>query len=162
MVEAIVERHILDRGPSPDQFLLYPEKLGPEFYGGPLGTIWEDRCKQLSSTAMHRWWSKCLERAEIAHRPMHAARHTAITDFSRRTGNLKLAQMLAGHADIGTRTSTPTLTPATSRRRYARSTRRRDDPSESFRPKCPHLRGLWRRRESNPRPRTHRPERLQA
>ncbi len=29
-------------------------------------------------------------------------RHTAITDFLRRTGNLKLAQMLAGHADIGT------------------------------------------------------------
>jgi site-specific recombinase XerD len=33
---------------------------------------------------------------------MHEARHTAITDFLRRTGNLKLAQMLAGHADIGT------------------------------------------------------------
>jgi integrase len=49
-----------------------------------------------------RWWSKCLTRAEIAHRPMHEARHTAITDFLRRTGNLKLAQMLAGHADIGT------------------------------------------------------------
>jgi integrase len=30
------------------------------------------------------------------------ARHTAITDLLRRTGNLKLAQMLAGHADIGT------------------------------------------------------------
>jgi integrase len=33
---------------------------------------------------------------------MHEARHTAITDFLRRTGNLKLAQMLARHADIGT------------------------------------------------------------
>jgi hypothetical protein len=33
---------------------------------------------------------------------MHEARHTAITDFLRRSGNLKLAQMLAGHADIGT------------------------------------------------------------
>ena len=51
---------------------------------------------------MHRWWSKCLVRAGIAHRPMHEARHTAITDFLRGTGNLKLAQMLAGHADIGT------------------------------------------------------------
>jgi integrase/recombinase XerD len=97
-----LERHILDRGPSPDEFLLYPEKLGPEFYKGPLGVIWEDRTKQLSSTAMHRWWTKCLSRAGIAHRPMHEARHTAITDFLRRTGNLKLAQMLAGHADIGT------------------------------------------------------------
>jgi site-specific recombinase XerD len=33
---------------------------------------------------------------------MQEARHTAITDFLRRTGNIKLAQMLAGHADIGT------------------------------------------------------------
>jgi integrase/recombinase XerD len=97
-----IERHILDRQPTPDEYLLYPEKLGPEFYGGPLGVIWEDRSKPLSSTAMHRWWSKCLQRAEIPHRPMHEARHTAITDFLRRTGNLKLAQMLAGHADIGT------------------------------------------------------------
>jgi hypothetical protein len=33
---------------------------------------------------------------------MHEARHPAITEFLRDTGNLKLAQMLAGHADIGT------------------------------------------------------------
>jgi integrase len=98
----VIERHILDRQPSPDEYLLHPEKLGPEFYRGPVGTIWEDRHKQLSSTAMHRRWSKCLQRAEIPHRPMHEARHTAITDFLRRTGNLKLAQMLAGHANIGT------------------------------------------------------------
>jgi integrase/recombinase XerD len=97
-----LERHILDRGPTAEEFLLYPEKVGPEFYGGPVGTIWEDRRKQLSSTATHRWWSRCLERAGIAHRPMHEASHTAITDFLRRTGNLKLAQMLAGHADTGT------------------------------------------------------------
>jgi integrase len=97
-----VERHILDRQPASDEFLLYPEKRGPEFYRGPVGTIWEDRAKQLSSTAIHRWWVKRLEAAGLPHRPMHEARHTAITDFLRRTGNLKLAQMLAGHADIGT------------------------------------------------------------
>ena len=51
---------------------------------------------------MHRWWVACLRRAGIAHRPMHEARHTAITSFLRQSGNLKLAQMLAGHADIGT------------------------------------------------------------
>ena len=69
---------------------------------GPVGTIWEDRRKQLSSTAMHRWWSRCLERAGLPHRPIHEARYTAITAFLRRSGNLKLAQLLAGHADIGT------------------------------------------------------------
>jgi integrase/recombinase XerD len=97
-----LERHILDRQPTSDAFLLYPEKIGPEFYGGPIGVIWQNRSKQLSSTAMHRWWTRCLERAGLPHRPMHEARHTAITDFLRSTGNLKLAQMLAGHADIGT------------------------------------------------------------
>ena len=97
-----LERHILDRAPAPDEFLLYPEKIGPEFYGGPLATIWDDRMRPLSSTAMHRWWVGCMKRAGLAHRPMHEARHTAITDFLRRSGNLKLAQMLAGHADIST------------------------------------------------------------
>jgi integrase/recombinase XerD len=97
-----LERHILDQKPSPDEHLLYPEKIGPEFYKGPVGVIWENRLAPLSSTAMHRWWAACLKRSGLAHRPMHEARHTAITEFLRRTGNLKLAQMLAGHADIGT------------------------------------------------------------
>jgi integrase len=58
-----LERHILDRQPVSEEFLLYPEKIGPEFYGGPIGTIWQDRRKPLSSTAMHRWWGKRLEEA---------------------------------------------------------------------------------------------------
>jgi integrase len=33
---------------------------------------------------------------------MHECRHTAITEFLRQTGNLKLAQMLARHRDIRT------------------------------------------------------------
>jgi integrase len=97
-----LERHVLDRGPSPDEFLLYPEKIGPEFYGGPVGVIWENRTSEMSPTAMHRWWTKRLKEAGLPHRPMHEARHTAITQFLRDTGNLKLAQMLAGHADIST------------------------------------------------------------
>jgi integrase/recombinase XerD len=97
-----LERHILERQPAPEEYLLYPEKLGPEFYRGPVGTIWEDRTRPLSSTAMHRWWVACLKRSGLPHRPMHEARHTAITEFLRDTGNLKLAQMFAGHADIGT------------------------------------------------------------
>ena len=97
-----LERHILERRPSPEEYLLYPEKLGPEFYGGPVGVIWENRTSEPSPTAMHRWWTRRLEVAGLPHRPMHEARHTAITEFLRDTGNLKLAQMLAGHVDIGT------------------------------------------------------------
>jgi integrase len=67
-----LERHILDRQPSPGEFLLYPEKIGPEFYGGPVGPIWQDRCKQLSSTAMHRWWVKRLQDAGLPAAPADA------------------------------------------------------------------------------------------
>jgi hypothetical protein len=67
-----LERHILERQPSPDEYLLYPEKLGPEFYRGPVRVIWgiED---------------------ERTFRDGHAP----LVDAA-------LAQMLAGHADIGT------------------------------------------------------------
>ena len=54
------------------------------------GVIWEDPSKPLSSTAMHRWWYRCLqntgvvERGVTADSPMHESRHTAITDVSPR------------------------------------------------------------------------------
>jgi hypothetical protein len=71
--------------------------------GGPC-QIRGRRCIGIATSVHHvqRSWVKCLGRAEIPHRTMHEARHTAITDFLRRTGNLKLAQIRAGHADIGT------------------------------------------------------------
>ena len=50
-----LERHILDRGPDPDEHLLYPERTGPEFYRGPLGVIWEDRRKPMAASTMQRW-----------------------------------------------------------------------------------------------------------
>jgi len=58
-----LERHILDRQPDSDEFLLYPEKTGPEFYKGPVGVIWEDRHKPMAPTTLHNWWKGCLERA---------------------------------------------------------------------------------------------------
>jgi integrase len=64
--------------------------------------IWEDRTKQLSSTAMHRWWEKCVDRAGIPDRPIYEARHTAIAGFLRGTGEPEACQRLASHADIGT------------------------------------------------------------
>jgi hypothetical protein len=73
--------------------------------------------KQLSSTAMHPWWKRCLERARVAHRPMHEARHTAITEFPRRSGNPKLTQSSpATPTPARLRTSNAHLD--TTRRRY--------------------------------------------
>ncbi len=56
----------------------------------------------MSDTALHRWWHARLDRAGVKHLPMHSARHTAITDIVRDTGNLKAAQVFAGHASIQT------------------------------------------------------------
>lgn len=55
---------------------------------------------------VHLWWYRCLERAGIVAKGvtggtnMHRGRHTAITNLQRSTHDLKLSQLLAGHADI--------------------------------------------------------------
>lgn len=88
------------RKAQPVGYLLYPEKVAGLRH--KRRTIWEDRNRPLSRTALFMWWSRRLEDAGLEHRRMHDARHTAITRFLRQTGNLKLAQMLAGHADSAT------------------------------------------------------------
>ena len=97
-----LERLILDEQPSPDEYLVFPERLGPRAPGGPLEVLWADKRKPMSSTTLHRWWHRCLERAGVRPQAMHEARHTAITELVRATGNLKVAQQLAGHASITT------------------------------------------------------------
>jgi integrase/recombinase XerD len=82
-----IERLTLERGAQPDHFLLYP-KQHPE--------------RPLDPASLHRWWTRCLDRADLPRFPMHECRHTAITEFLRQTGNLKLAQMLARHKSIRT------------------------------------------------------------
>jgi integrase len=105
LVADLVE-HIRRREPKPTEYLLYPEKRGPIFHArpdeAPVDVIWQDPTKPLSPTGMHYWWSRMLIQAGVAHRPMHEARHTAITALVRSSGNLKLAQLLAGHATIQT------------------------------------------------------------
>ena len=100
----MLAEHIAAERPEPSDFLLYPERTtGPDRRGRQYaGIVWEDRSLPLSSSAMHRWWHRCLELAGVPPRPMHEARHTAITEFLRSTGNLKLAQQLARHRTIQT------------------------------------------------------------
>jgi integrase/recombinase XerD len=97
--------------PRPSEYLLYPQKRtgrSARWNREVEGVIWDDRTKPLSPTAMHRWWYRCLKNAGIvaagvtADSPMHESRHTAITEFLRSEGNLKLAQQLARHASIQT------------------------------------------------------------
>lgn len=86
---------------KPGEYLLYPEKIGRTGAVG-MGVIWEDRMAPMTSSTLHRWWHRRLQDAGLPPRPMHEARHTAITEFLRKTGNLKLAQQLARHASIQT------------------------------------------------------------
>jgi integrase len=66
-----------------------------------------------ASTALHRWWYGCFERAGVVSagqtrgERMHKARHRlASACWTRRTGNLKAVQKLLGHASISTTADT--------------------------------------------------------
>jgi integrase len=54
----------------------------------------------------HLWWYRCLERAELVAKGtrsgmhMHRGRHTAATELQRSQHDLRLTQLLLGHADI--------------------------------------------------------------
>ena len=55
---------------------------------------------------VHRWWYRCLERAGLipegttSGMNMHRGRHTAATELQRSHHDLRLTQLLLGHADI--------------------------------------------------------------
>jgi hypothetical protein len=80
-----LERHILERQPSPDEYLLYPEKLGPEFYRGPVGVIWGIEDERTSATAMHRsWtrrWRRCWPAMPTLARPRNIYTHLDTSDL---------------------------------------------------------------------------------
>jgi integrase/recombinase XerC len=93
----------LSRRRDPLEHLLYPQKRGPK------GTvIWEDRRKQLSGPALHRWWYRCLTRAGVVDegtthgKKMHGARYTSGTEFYLATADIYATQQLLGHADVST------------------------------------------------------------
>jgi len=105
-----IERLILERKPKPTEYLLYPVRRGKKQQPGrhhitadaPVVLLSEDRARPLDANCMQRWWKRCVENASIPYLSMHAARHTAITDFLRFSGNLKLTQQLARHKEIST------------------------------------------------------------
>jgi integrase len=55
---------------------------------------------------VHLWWYRCLERAGLVPKGttsgmnMHRGRHTAATELQRAQHDLRLTQLLLGHADI--------------------------------------------------------------
>lgn len=99
------EHYLLGSRHTFNRFAGYDEKTGQPI----THRIEQDRPeKPLSSTAVHRWWYACLERAGIAHKgqtsgeKMHKARHSAGQALLDETGNLKLVQKLLGHSSFNT------------------------------------------------------------
>jgi integrase len=62
--------------------------------------------RQPTGKLAHRWWYRCLERAGVVAEGttsgmhMHRGRHTAATELQRAQHDLRLTQLLLGHADI--------------------------------------------------------------
>jgi integrase len=90
--------------PAPEDYLLYPVHVGNVRRGGAhlRGIVRSDRNQPMQPSTMHRWWKRCLGRADAPDFPMHELRHTAGTEFMRATGDLKLTQMFMRHASIST------------------------------------------------------------
>jgi integrase len=109
-----IEMVILGR--DRNEYLLFPQIKAPTWKKGQDPTkakaesevVREDRRKPLSTTAMHRWWYGCLQRAGVVEkgqtsgRKMHSARYTAGTEFYLATGDIRATQQLLGHEDIST------------------------------------------------------------
>ena len=79
--------HISGEGRKPDEYLLYPKS---------------SRSRPMDPGSVHRWFKKCLERAEVPDIPMHELRHSAADDIWRVTGDIVKAQMLLRHESVAT------------------------------------------------------------
>jgi integrase len=111
-----LERHILDWGARPDDYLLCRQHTIPRWdsqqrKNKKLSPDWIDptqyRDQPMGVHGLHKWYG-CLQRAGIVAegvthgRKMHMARHTAGQSVLDRTGNLKAVQKLLGHSSITT------------------------------------------------------------
>lgn len=101
-------RERLERGSRPDEYLLYPQKVGRVGVGADarMDVIWEDRLSPLSVSGIEKWWKRCLKRAQVEPFPMHELRHSAGTNFWRETRDLRLTQKLMRHKSIRTTADT--------------------------------------------------------
>jgi integrase len=99
-----LERHIQDRQAKPDEFLLHPQRLGRQgtypLYAEIV--LWEDKLRPFTTTAIDKWWQRCVRRAGLDHFPMHELRHTAGTHFHQAGHDLVATQAFMRHQSAGT------------------------------------------------------------
>jgi integrase len=104
-----LERHILDWGAQPNEYLLPRRTVRPNRHKPGERFVTEYRDEPMGVHGLHKWWYACLARAGVVPKGqtsgerMHKARHTAgqrVLDGTR--GNLKAVQKLLGHSSIST------------------------------------------------------------
>jgi integrase len=101
-LQAELAQLALECGGDPDHHLLYPERVGNLPGPATRGLIRTFPERPMQPSTMHRWWVRCLERANVPHFPMHELRHSAVTEFIRATGDVAAAQRFARHASVAT------------------------------------------------------------
>lgn len=77
--------HLQAERRAADEFLIYPKT---------------HRLRPMEPSAFHRWFKRCLLKADLPDFPMHELRHTAGDDMWRTTGDLFQANRLLGHKSL--------------------------------------------------------------
>jgi integrase/recombinase XerC len=99
-----LERHIFDRAPHPDEYLLHPQKWGRRGHR-PYYTwdvVWEDRKRPYGNDGIGAWWRRCVQKARLDPFPMHEMRHTAGTHFHQEARDLVATQHFMRHKNPAT------------------------------------------------------------
>lgn len=82
------------------------ERLGHDdylWYAKPGGSRdFRTHSKPMASTSFARWWSRCIEAADVEHRKPHMTRHTRATRMRRMGYDLDEIQLWLGHESIET------------------------------------------------------------
>lgn len=103
-----LERLVQDNDPHPDEYLLYPQKVG-RVGGFPAyehGVTWEDRRAPLSKSGIDKWFQRARKRAGLDDPDdrvlMHELRHSAGTHAQESGHDLLATQHMLRHKSAAT------------------------------------------------------------
>lgn len=127
-----LERYVQDNDPDPDEYLLFPQKIG-RTGGWPnwvYDVVWEDRRRPMTQSALDKWFQRCRQRAGLDEGDlkvlMHELRHTAGTHAQEAGHDLSATQEMLRHRSA--ETTKRTYVHLDRRREVARVQRLMRDP----------------------------------
>jgi integrase len=92
-LQAVADIDLLERL-EPDDFLWYSKPGGSRDF--------RTHSHSIASTSFARWWSRCIQAADVEHRKPHMTRHTRATRMRRMGYDLDEIQLWLGHESIET------------------------------------------------------------